>query len=131
MVEEEKNGQNEACELIKKEIQSKKKDVVVVFIQKECPYCKMAEKYLMEEMEIPKTLIDNLPDTFTFVDVAECGDYGFEVDSTPYAIRVVNGKVVGEVKGFDKEGLFWLMTMETHKDKKDSGAEQGEESVSG
>lgn len=113
---EERNEQNEACELVKKELDSKKKDVVVIFVQEGCPYCEKLKTYIMKEMTIPENLVDNLPDTFTFVDVNECGDYGFEVDSTPHSIRIVNDEIVGKVKGFDKEGIFWLMTMRTSKD---------------
>jgi len=105
------------CELVGKEIKSKKQDIVIVFVQEGCPYCEMAKNYLITEMKIPEELIDYLPDTFMFLDVNECGDFGFDIKGTPYTVRVVNGKAVGRVEGFDKDGIFWLMTMKVEKDK--------------
>ena len=102
-------------------------DKLVIFVQSECPYCEEAKQKL-SMIEIPETMIDNLPNEVLEIDVNECNDlmYKFEIKVTPTFIRTVNGKEVGRVEGYDEDALRWILTMQTKEKPQEEEDEEGQ-----
>lgn len=102
----------EICKVYSTEIG--KGDKLVIFTKNGCPYCEQAKEKLMK-LSIPDSMIDNLPQEIIEISVDECNDVidKYDIKVTPTFVRLVDGKEVGRVVGFEEDGMVWLLTMDT------------------
>jgi thiol-disulfide isomerase/thioredoxin len=103
----------------------KKGDKLVIFVKENCPYCKEAKDKLLK-IQIPDSMVDNLPQEFVEVDIDECNNLIFEygIRYTPTFLRMVNGKEYGRVEGYDEEGIKWILTLKPQEEVEED--EEGE-----
>ncbi len=101
---------SEECKILGSELQrGKSKDILLIFIQEGCPYCKSALEYI-NTLEFDDDKVENLPDIIMDINIDTCGTYGYDIEAVPTFIRIRNNKVIAKVEGFDKEAILWILT---------------------